>query len=219
MAMNDWIGEDVLGRFRAHYPGHQITVMDYDFAQATGIVLVTGRDAFEEPLHRCPECGSEVQGAVYEVAGDWGGWTGMRTRFGYACPACGWMGFAEDLPRVRRWEARTWSREEVLEVARRPPARLPANSDEAERRQARWALEAIERHLAAVGSAPQGARNQTLARAAAAIGAILAKTGESVMTAQEAEARLLDEALACGLKRDEALSTIRRQLRWGMSRG
>lgn len=210
---------ELLEAFRARYPGHDIQLMDREFYAATGILLVTGYESYEEPVYRCPECGQEVEGALYEEAGRWEGWVGMRPVWGFACRACGWMGYRGDLPKERRWGYRTWSREEVLEAVRRPLRPLPMHSGEERQSRARWALAVIERHLEAVASAPQGARNQTLARAAATIGAIIAKVGEEVITAAEAEARLLDAAMACGLKPDEARSTIQRQMRWGLSRG
>lgn len=213
------IGQDILERFRARHPGLHIELVPYEIFEATGIVLVTGREGFEEPVHRCPECGSQVESALFEEAGVWDGFVGTRSRWGFACRSCGWMGFEGELPKARRWEWRTWSREELWEEAQRPIRAVPMNSEAARRKSVRWALQAIERHLEEVRRAPQGARNQTLARAAAAVGGIIARAGEEAMPIGEAEERLLDAAMACGLKRDEALSTIKRQLRWGLERG
>lgn len=209
--------EELLEQFKARLPGHQVHLAPYGIWEATGIALITGQEGFPEPVYRCPECGGAVDGAVFEVAGE--GFVGTRSVFGVACPHCGWMGRDDELPRERRWHTRTWSREEAEALVRRPlPAPAMTSREDRERRE-RWVREAIERHLAEVARAPAGVRNQTLARAAAAIGAIIAKVGEEVITAAEAEARLLDAAMACGLKPDEARSTIQRQMRWGLSRG
>lgn len=49
------------------------------------------------------------------------------------------------------------------------------------------------------------------------MGALLART-PGAMPPEEAERRLLEAAMEAGLGRREALSTIRRPMRWGMGR-
>lgn len=194
--------------------GWHVSLLSPETARATGFAAAGWREGWPVRRWRCPECGEEVLPAPYEVAGG----TGMTTAWGYACPLCGRLGLLEELPQERQVQSRAWTGEELSEVVRRYRLRPPAASrGEEEERLAAWGRKALEEALDRVRSAPQGARNVTLAREAARVGGILRRTG--VISLEEALERLVEAARVAGVPPHEARSTAERQLRWGYERG
>jgi hypothetical protein len=202
-----------LAKARLEADGWQVFLAGPGLRAATGILLVGHKPGPRERVLVCPECGGEVEPALYEVAcGE-----GLVPTWGWACPTCGWLGLEDDLPKERGVQVRAWDKRELVKVLKRPMARPAMSSEEEERRKRERATRRVEEILDEVRSAPPGGRNNVLARGAAALGALLARY--EVMSLEEAEERLVEAALEAGLTAQEARSVARRQLRWGYERG
>jgi hypothetical protein len=88
----------------------------------------------------------------------------------------------------------------------RPPTTRPATPEACSpRRASAWAQAALERELARVASAQEGARNSTLNKAAFSLGQII---GGGALDPGEVEALLVDRAAGIGLSEREARATI-----------
>ena len=90
-----------------------------------------------------------------------------------------------------------------------PPTAIPLPP----RRISAWATAALERELAKVSAAQEGARNSTLNRSAFSLGQIV---GGGALDADEVEHLLLDRATAIGLGEREARATIASGLSAGL---
>jgi hypothetical protein len=119
--------------------------------------------------------------------------------------AYAWTAKSPSLP-----EAPPWLLDLLAEPKRRPPraegAVMPERLDA-------WARAALERELAAVRSAREGARNNTLNRAAYSLGQIVAR-GE--LDELAVASCLVDAAYSVGLGEREALATVSSGLSAGM---
>jgi hypothetical protein len=202
-----------LAKARLEADGWQVSPAGPGLRAATGILLVGHKPGPRERVLVCPECGGEVEPALYEVARG----EGLAPTWGWACPTCGWLGLEDDLPKERGVRVKAWDKRELVEVLKRPMAKPSMSSEEEDRRKRERATRRVEEILDEVRSAPPGARNNVLARGAAALGALLARY--EVMSLDEAEERLVEAALEAGLTAQEARSVARRQLRWGYERG
>jgi hypothetical protein len=202
-----------LAKARLEADGWRVSPAGPSLRAATGILLVGHKPGPRERVLVCPECGGEVEPALYEVARG----EGLAPTWGWACPTCGWLGLEDDLPKERGVRVKAWDKRELAEVLKRPMAKPAMSSEEEERRKRERAARRVEEILDEVRSAPPGGRNNVLARGAAALGALLARY--EVMSLDEAEERLVEAALEAGLTAQEARSVARRQLRWGYERG
>ena len=87
----------------------------------------------------------------------------------------------------------------------RPPTTCPPTEICSPRRTSAWAQAALERELARVASAPEGARNSTLNKASFSLGQII---GGGALDSGDVEALLVDRAAGIGLGEREARATI-----------
>jgi hypothetical protein len=202
-----------LAKARLEADGWKVSLAGPTLRSATGILLVGHMPGPLERVLICPECGGEVNPALYDVAtGD-----GLAPTWGWACPTCGWLGYEDDLPKEKGVRVMAWSKSDLLDVLKRPTARPIMNSEEWEQRVRERTMRRVQEVLDEVRSAPPGHRNRTLARAAATIGLLLARN--EVISLEEAEERLVQAAIEAGLPPQEARGVARRQLRWGYGRG
>jgi hypothetical protein len=202
-----------LARTRLEADGWRVSLAAPGLRSATGILLVGHRPGPLERVLICPECGGEVNPALYDVAtGD-----GLVPTWGWVCPTCGWLGYEDDLPKEKGVRVMAWSESDLMEVLKRPTTKPVMNSEEREQRIRERIMRRVQEILDGVRSAPPGHRNNTLTRAAATIGALLARN--QIMSLDEAEERLVGAAIEAGLTVREARSVVRRQLRWGYGRG
>jgi len=81
-----------LAKARLEADGWQVSLAGPGLRAATGILLVGHKPGPRERVLVCPECGGEVEPALYEVARG----EGLAPTWGWACPACGWLGLEDD---------------------------------------------------------------------------------------------------------------------------
>jgi hypothetical protein len=126
-------------------------------------------------------------GRVYELRGD--------------------LGHAPPIP---PWMIEILTAEKVDEIA---PAKAVVVQPTNEKRITAYAQSAVDGELDALRSAPKGTRNETLNKAAFALGTM---AGAGWITRSEAAGWLADSAAAVGLPKSEAAATIRSGLTAGM---
>jgi putative DNA primase/helicase len=124
------------------------------------------------------------------------------------------LGLGTPLPPLPAWLAEPAARRPSAAHDVPPPPRDAAPNGHAHRtREDRYAQSALALELAAVRSAQEGTRNETLNNAALKLGSLSAG---GLLNEGTVRAALLDAAIACGLGEREALRTIESGITKGM---